>query len=692
MAKHYINFDEKVYSINKEVLAPATDALKAHLETLGGGEEGGGLELGEKAKFKDIITLADFEAYASTGAQQTPDSNEIRTQYVMFGDNENTFPMCMMNVANDYSWAYFMYIPVSMPGEVYVYRVGEGDKQIFLKGMDGDGWYYNPDGGDTVTKSTAPTVTLPTNAYMSASLEATAVFFDLGGSSNEVTETVTADSEFSHVSIENCYRIDCPIADIDPETFDGRIDNHYKVDLTFNDGTAAKSFHLDGEGMTESGLVLMPAEGPLAISNGTDIYAYVVEGNLEEVVGAEGYEFLKDIFPPNTILIPQSAFTNLHVETFSITYTTGSGNEGNLDITLDGVVYKVDSAKLAPATNSLIAHIETLKGGNESGSGLEFGKEYKFKDVITEADCEYYIAGSNGGIEIPDGRAYILCDAVEFVTIPVDTSIVYMITVVSNDGENKTYILNGNVLGVEDGWQLADKTSTNAPTIIVAEHGQMSADLATTSIFFDLGGGSGEVTETITADSDFLVEDIAFGLGSMYRISCPINDLSTDNISLGAQGKPIKIDDDIHFHLVFNNGAPAEDFYTNNIADDSELNIRLLEIFPALATAQYLACAILVPNNIEEIFTSFGKPELFDRFKDVYAPNTILIPRYIFEEQDGVESPLETLTVTYSNGTSTGGDLAITINGVEYLVDSAKLADAKSALAAHLEALEDTSN
>ena len=191
--------------------------------------------------------------------------------------------------------------------------------------------------------------------------------------SGEVKETVTADSEFSHKSIEDCYRIDCPIADIDAETFDGRIDSHYKVEITFNDGTAAKSFYLDGEGVSEGGLVLMPAEGPLAISNGTDIYAYVVAGNLKEVIGDERYEYLKNYFPPNTILVPQSTFTNLHVETFSVTYGT-KNLDGWGDITvnvaggeknviagfLEGTITEINSSDVKSITTGATAGLDSL--------------------------------------------------------------------------------------------------------------------------------------------------------------------------------------------------------------------------------------------------------------------------------------------------------------------------------------------
>lgn len=549
MAKINILFNDVEYAIDEANLAPAADALKAHLETLGSGESGT-LEYDKEAQFKEVITLADFEAYVSAGAEAMG-IKETSKQYMFFADAEVSYPACIVEIANDYSWAFLMFITAEMPAPTYIYRIGEGEGQFSLEGMDGDGWYYNEDGGSTVTKSTAPTAVIPQDAVMSADLETTAIFFDLGGSS------------------------------------------------------------------------------------------------------------------------------------------------GDLDITLDGAVYKVDSTKLAPATDSFIAHLETLKGGE--GGTLEYGKEVKFKKVITAEDCQAYIAKAGSPEAVAGADTYFLGCRYFLMVYNLGDTVAYYLH--WEDPAAPLYAIGLQAVNPSmpvDGWWLmsasGEYTSAEPPTVIFDENEslKMSADLETTAIFFDLGGGSGEVTETITADSDFLVEDIAFafGLGSMYRISCPINDLSTDNISLGAQGKPLKIDDAIHFHLVFNNGAPAEDIYTNNIADDSELNIRLLEIFPALATAQYLACAILVPNNIEEIFTSFGKPELFDRFKNVYAPNTILIPRYIFEERDGVENPLETLTVTYSNGTSTGGDLAITINGVEYLVDSAKLADAKRALAAHLKALE----
>ena len=67
MAKININFNETNYAIDEANLAPATDALKAHLGTLGSG--GDTLKYEKEAQFKDVITLADFEAYVSAGAE-----------------------------------------------------------------------------------------------------------------------------------------------------------------------------------------------------------------------------------------------------------------------------------------------------------------------------------------------------------------------------------------------------------------------------------------------------------------------------------------------------------------------------------------------------------------------------------------------------------------------------------------------
>lgn len=89
--------------------------------------------------------------------------------------------------------------------------------------------------------------------------------------------------------------------------------------------------------------------------------------------------------------VPES-FTEIDLELLSAFFSTAGGD---LDITLDGAVYKVDSTKLAPATSSLIAHIETLKGG-EGGDVVELGKEYQFKDAEAMTAIEEEL-----GVKIP---------------------------------------------------------------------------------------------------------------------------------------------------------------------------------------------------------------------------------------------------------------------------------------------------
>jgi hypothetical protein len=65
-------------------------------------------------------------------------------------------------------------------------------------------------------------------------------------------------------------------------------------------------------------------------------------------------------------------------------------NMAKINILFDEKNYSIDEANLAPATDALKAHLETLGGGGT----LEYGKEYTFKDVITREDCEKYIANA----------------------------------------------------------------------------------------------------------------------------------------------------------------------------------------------------------------------------------------------------------------------------------------------------------
>jgi hypothetical protein len=116
--------------------------------------------------------------------------------------------------------------------------------------------------------------------------------------------------------------------------------------------------------------------------------------------------------PPTITILSAPPEPQYEISQFEPLFDLSSiaGTEGDLDITLDGAVYKVDSTKLAPATNSLIAHLETLKGGEGGGTGLEYGKEYKFKPNLTMDDFAAYVKDATPYMSAGNGGIYYVVD------------------------------------------------------------------------------------------------------------------------------------------------------------------------------------------------------------------------------------------------------------------------------------------
>lgn len=171
--------------------------------------------------------------------------------------------------------------------------------------------------------------------YGECAINAPILDLTTGTAVSEVTETVTADSEFSHdlstVGMGTAYRIDCPAGDIPVKAYEREehvcIDKHYKVRFTYNDGTEPAEFYLDDDGNNSLGLGLYFTELGLALENpeqGT-ISAVLVPNNWEEILtemgaSAANIEMLVSLFPPNTFLVMENAFTNISsLETFSLT-------------------------------------------------------------------------------------------------------------------------------------------------------------------------------------------------------------------------------------------------------------------------------------------------------------------------------------------------------------------------------------
>lgn len=682
MAKININFDEKVYSIDKAVLAPATDALKAHLETLGGGESGGsGLDYGKTVTFKEYLSVEDLVAFT----QSLGLSNPTDLYTVMAADT---------NVG----LIQFLGITISSNG-LYL----QLHYQLLQPKEDGS--------GSTVVE--------------------------------HLVYEINEDS--SHYAWEN---------------------------------------GLAGEILNEPPTITIFSPHP-----------------------AQQYEISQ--FEP--------LFDLSSIE----------GNEGNLDITLDGAVYKVDSTKLAPATNSLIAHIETLKGGDEGGSGLAEGEEYKLRSDITaealiklekelaysQADGMYivFISGGDMLCEIPAGQMgntlpmlfvassdivylyaledvdggfvkgwnlmeggqpegapsltipspfesfnnqYSLDELAVFFDIPsaggsgvidydkeaklkkvitvedfdaflskAEGNMVYfgaytgepsadnsLVQVMAYNGQYLLNIGNGvhegglwqyylNSPKQEDGWykNVDDVLTpvTEPPSITIPTGATINPDFETLSIFFDLGGGStgNEITEVITADSEFSLSwESIFGAPiNLYPVYCDIGDIDLSVVDWGA-----KVHIDRHYKIVVtaSNGDTGEmyldDDGNNELGMSTYVSPSDLPVIMVAKSDGTAAGILVIPNNITDMALHLGIDQAtWEMFKAAFPPNSMLV----YEDWAG-NADMASIAITYGSGSGSGnkGDTKIVINGVEYLVDSAKLADAKRALAEHLKALEDASN
>lgn len=123
----------------------------------------------------------------------------------------------------------------------------------------------------------------------------------------------------------------------------------------------------------------------------------------------------------------------------------------------------------------------------KTGGVLEYDKEVKFKDVITEADFEAYIANAEV-VESRDGENLYHLDNnfdIMHMFLP-DAPPVYAIM---NYATDTGYVLNGFVMNesMSDGWQsMRYGTPMDAPTTTISSDAQMSADLTTTAVFFDV--------------------------------------------------------------------------------------------------------------------------------------------------------------------------------------------------------------
>lgn len=210
------------------------------------------------------------------------------------------------------------------------------------------------------------------------------------------------------------------------------------------------------------------------------------------------------------------------------------------------------------------------------GGSLGYDTEVKFKDIITEADFKSYIANAEL-MSSDDGRnLYILANAIAVMhmEIPEAPSVYAIMDQQSGIG----YMLNGFVMneGMSDGWQsMSSGEPVDAPVITIPSGAQMSADLATTAVFFD-------IEEKIDAYCPIIVDVAAPALTTLnITKNGTYEQFKTEGIELG--GGYIFKDSYTEDELItlYENGEPdwgAESAYTNSssklIEADFNLSIR----------------------------------------------------------------------------------------------------------------------
>jgi hypothetical protein len=148
-----------------------------------------------------------------------------------------------------------------------------------------------------------------------------------------------------------------------------------------------------------------------------------------------------------------------------------------------------------------------------AGGVVEIGKEYRFKDVITEADFECYASKATNSVEDHGATIYLVGMTHEegskyelqliHMAIPDTDTNVWLLML--NQSTGFAYGINASLVDpdmIDNCWMgNAEKAPIDTPTITLDECDTMSADLATTAIFFDIEtkslDGWGDITVNV---------------------------------------------------------------------------------------------------------------------------------------------------------------------------------------------------
>lgn len=170
----------------------------------------------------------------------------------------------------------------------------------------------------------------------------------------------------------------------------------------------------------------------------------------------------------------------------SVLFDVGGGKslDGWGDITVNVAGGESKPPVIEPITITENGVYEIPQGGGT----LEFGKEYKFKDVITEADFEAYLSAIDmaeaeaNGFVLPSGAVYLIKSSSLNAGV-ADVGDMYVIEMTSG-------IYMSENSNISAGWYNENMEPIATPTVVIPTDATMPTDLATTSVFFEVGGGA----------------------------------------------------------------------------------------------------------------------------------------------------------------------------------------------------------
>lgn len=176
------------------------------------------------------------------------------------------------------------------------------------------------------------------------------------------------------------------------------------------------------------------------------------------------------------------------------------------------------------------------------------------------------------------------------------------------------------------------------------------------------GIGTGEVTETVTADSDFSLDwSTLLGLPiKLYPIYCDIGDVDISTVAYGA-----KVHIDKHYKIVVTRNGVVKELYLDDGGSNEygESTYVAKETLPLIGISDEdqteATCCYIIPNNMREIYEKVAgytlSDEMLEAFKLALPPNSILIPD---RWTGGIDATTHSVAVTY------GAETEVTALGV----------------------------